>query len=112
VRRALLWFLLLALVVAPALGQLHRITHAPLVAGGPAAHDRAHGDGWVSHLFDGHGDKDCRLFDQLTHSDSLPSLPLLLLPLVLTPFLFRRLERAAVARQAQLFDARGPPALR
>lgn len=123
-RRGLSWILLLALVLAPALGQLHRIAHGSPAAtahvhshaeSADAQADHAHdtqGAGWFAGLFSAHDLPDCRLYDQLTHADTLPSLPLLVLPLVLTPFLFRRLQREAVARQADLFDARGPPALR
>ena len=113
-RSLLLWWLALALLVAPALGHMHRIVHGPQTqtphaqVRAPQAH--AHG---VADLFAVHGDdSSCRLFDQLTHSDALPALPVLALPLLLVPFLFRRLERDIVAREAALFDARGPPALR
>lgn len=113
-RRWALWWLALALLVAPALGHMHRIVHGPQAhavhAHVQAEHGHAHG---VADLFAVHeDDSSCRLFDQLTHSDALPGLPALVLPLLLAPFLFRRLERDTVARHAALFDARGPPALR
>ena len=113
-RSMLLWWLALALLVAPALGHMHRIVHGPQThtpqAQVHAPHAQAHG---VADLFAVHGDdSSCRLFDQLTHSDALPALPVLALPLLLVPFLFPRLERDVVAREAALFDARGPPALR
>lgn len=113
-----LWWLALALLLAPALGHMHRIVHGPqahtpqarVLAAAPSHAAHAHG---VADLFAVHDDdSSCRLFDQLTHSDALPALPLLALPLLLVPFLFRRLEREVVAREAALFDARGPPALR
>jgi hypothetical protein len=122
VRRWCLWFVMAALVVAPALGLMHRIVHGPQVAIGhelaahqPQAHadDCDHGPGWAASLFSAHDDaSSCRLFDQLSHSDVLAGVPALILPLVLTLFLFRRFQRDAVARWAALFDARGPPALR
>ena len=113
-RSMLLWWLALALLVAPALGHMHRIVHGPQThtphAQVHAPHAQAHG---VADLFAVHGDdSSCRLFDQLTHSDALPALPALALALLLVPFLFRRLVRDVVAREAALFDARGPPALR
>ena len=113
-RSLVLWWLALALLVAPALGHMHRIVHGPQThtphAQVHAPHAQAHG---VADLFAVHGDdSSCRLFDQLTQSDALPALPVLALPLLLVPFLFRRFEREVVAREAALFDARGPPALR
>jgi hypothetical protein len=115
-RRWALWWLALALLVAPALGHMHRIVHGPQAhtahAHVQAQHGHAHAHG-VADLFVAHDDDStCRLFDQLTHSDALPALPALALPLLLVPFLFRRFERNAVSRRAALFDARGPPALR
>jgi len=116
----LLWWLVLALLVAPALGHMHRIVHGPQAqtqtsqarVHAPHAQPQAQAHG-VADLFAVHGDdSSCRLFDQLTHSDALPAMPVLALPLLLVPFLFRRLERDIVAREAALFDARGPPALR
>lgn len=118
-RRALLWCLLAALLAAPALAHLHRTLHGPHADLAHAAtaqahagdHDHAHG--WIERLFAAHDDdSSCRLYDQLSQTDALPGVPLLAFPLVLTPFLFRRLDRDAVARWAALFDARGPPALR
>jgi len=120
---AWLWCLALALVLAPTLGHLHRTVHGPHTelahewAAGQAHADHddhaGHDHGWIAGLFTAHDDDStCRLFDQLTHSDALASLPALALPLVLTPFLFRRLDGIARARWATLFDARGPPVLR
>lgn len=116
-RSPVLWWLLLAILAAPALGHMHRIVHGPqthtpdaLVQVQHGQHGHAHG---VADLFAVHeDDSTCRLFDQLTHTDALPALPVLALPLLLVPFLFRRLAREVAAREAALFDARGPPALR
>lgn len=132
-RRWFLWWMAAALVAGPALGHMHRIVH------GPHAHAHEHGPqagaGHATHeakpahdaheargghdlhgvaaLFGVHDDDStCRLFDQLGHADALPGVPLLALPLLLVPFLFRRFQRDAVARRAAPFDARGPPALR
>jgi hypothetical protein len=113
-RSPILWWLALALLLGPALGHMHRVVHGPQTLAPPTQVDaqqpHAHR---VADLFAAHDDdSSCRLFDQLTHSDALPGLPAVVLPLLLTPFLFRRIERDAVARRAALFDARGPPALR
>jgi len=61
-RRLALAWLVLALVLAPALGQMHRVLHLPVALGlaQPAGHD--HG---LGALFGGHSPADCQLLDQL-----------------------------------------------
>jgi hypothetical protein len=54
----------------------------------------------------------CRLFDQSSHCDLMPGVPLLALPLLLTPFVFSVLTGLALARWHALFQARGPPLVR
>ena len=65
-RHAGLWWLVLALVLAPALGRVHRVLHLPVPPGAavqPAdAHTHAHG---LGQLFAGHAPADCQLLDQL-----------------------------------------------
>lgn len=63
-RRLALAWLVLALALAPALGQMHRVLHLPGALGlaQPAAHD--HG---LGALFGGHSPADCQLLDQLHH---------------------------------------------
>ncbi len=119
-RRGGLWILVLALLVAPTLGFMHRVVHGPHVE---AAHEHLaaqehaagcdHAHGWLTALF-GHDEHDtgCRLYDQLGQGDSLPAVPALLLPLVLTSFLLRRSQGLALARWRAQFDARGPPSFR
>lgn len=64
-RRRLGWaWLLLALVLAPALGQMHRALHLPGTLG--LAVHAADGHG-VAALFGGHSPADCQLLDQLSH---------------------------------------------
>lgn len=128
--RPVWWLLALVLVAAQALGLMHRIVHgahAEASHGGTAshahehAHDDSHDDGHgdahghgsvIASLFSGHDDdRSCRLFDPLNH-DALPSLPVLLLPLVIAPFVALLQQGEFVARWAAMFDARGPPALR
>jgi hypothetical protein len=63
--------LVLAFLLAQALGSMHRLAHAD----GPQqhAHERG-GHGLTAGLFDAHHEQaDCRLFDQLTHSDAAPA---------------------------------------
>jgi len=118
--RGWLWILMLALLVAPTLGFMHRVVHGPHVE---AAHEVAaaqdhgaecdHSHGWLTALF-GHdeGDTGCRLYDQLNQGDSLLAVAALLLPLVLSSFLIRQSRGLALARWRAQFDARGPPSLR
>lgn len=113
-RLGLVWLLLAALLWAPLLGQLHRGSHGLAHA---AASAHVHADpaqaGTNEALFNhDDGSEGCRLYDQLTCADTLAGLPQVAVPLLLTAFLFRRLERNAVARRAALFNARGPPVLR
>jgi hypothetical protein len=125
-RRGWLLLLVAALLWAPLLGQLHRGSHGLSQADHAShahAHDGAHAAvdahdvtaaaAWSAFLFNhDDGSKGCRLYDQLSCADVLGTLPQLVLPLLLTAFLFRRLERNAVSRRAVLFQARGPPVLR
>lgn len=127
-RRGWLLLLVAALLWAPLLGQLHRGSHGMAQADHAShahahAHDGAHaavdahdvtaGAAWSAFLFNhDDGSKGCRLYDQLSCADVLGTLAQLVLPLLLTAFLFRRLERNAVSRRAALFQARGPPVLR
>jgi hypothetical protein len=136
-RRTLSGALLLALALAQTLGLMHRIVHAPLPAhvatlvdeqrlreampstelpangataiAEPTGEDAAH---WLQRLFAGHDkDRDCRLYDQLSHADLLwGDVP------ALEPAEFvecRVVVHAAwqLAWQAAGFLARGPPVL-
>jgi hypothetical protein len=112
--------LALVLLLSQALGLLHGIVHGPSSATGHAVHV-AHEMGepdrdaerFFSRLFSGHeDDADCRLYDQSSHFDLMPDVPVLALPLVLQPFVFSVLPGLAVARWHALFEARGPPSVR
>ena len=126
---ALLWLLAAALLFAQLLGLMHGVVH------GPQAHIHSHSqahqggshqehfafahaegegsDGWLASLFSSHdGDSDCRLFDQASHGQAAPALPMLSLPLVLCTVAFDISRGEALARWAALFDARGPPSPR
>ena len=124
--RAAWGYLALVLLLAPMLGQMHGLVHgtggqqAAANHAGPAvehahehADEHADGHGWLADLFSVHGDdSDCRVFDQLCHSDVLPAVPLLALPMAISPFVFQFLKGEALARRAALFEARGPPLTR
>ncbi len=86
---AWLAWLLMALVVAPALGLVHGVvhTHRGQAQHGPVqvvhsvqdAQVHAHqAVSWIQHLLPAHGDGDCRLYDQLAHGDLAPGLAVLL----------------------------------
>lgn len=129
--RPLAWLLVVALCLASTLGLLHRTVHLPGVSHATAlaanttlvhaaaAHDvHGHMHGTALHgllaLFGGHddGDLQCRLYDQLAHGSALPSVALLVLPVVLPTAVFDFMQGEALARWVLLFDARGPPAAR
>ncbi|MDF1485714.1 hypothetical protein PY257_11080 [Ramlibacter sp. H39-3-26] len=108
-----LWALLLALCLAPALGQMHEVLHGPHAHGAHAgeAHDDAHG--WAA-LFAGHGTAaDCHLFDQLSHGGGAAPVLAQALPLLpaVQAFAAPATGRLAVALAAA-FQARAPPVFR
>ncbi len=119
-RRAAGAYLALVLVLAPLMGLMHGVTHGGMDPGhATAAHllegDDGHGhaQGWLADLFSAHGDdSDCRVYDQLSHGDAAPVLPLVALPLALSAFVFLFLQGETLARRAALFEARGPPLTR
>lgn len=67
------WWLALALVIAPALGRMHEVLHAPTLssiaqASTPAEHSHTHGG--IAAWFDGHSAQACLVLDQLGHGAS------------------------------------------
>lgn len=125
----LMGVLAFVLLLNQTLGPLHGVVHAPSSMSAVGTHqpharagayavaapDRS-ADSLFSRLFEGHsrdsGSADCRLFDQSSHCDAMPGVPVLALPLVLQPFDFSVLPGLAVARWHALFQARGPPSVR
>ncbi len=121
--RAAWGYMALVLLLAPLLGLMHGVVHG---AGGglPAvqthAYDGSHSvrqatesHGWLADLFAAHTtEADCRVYDQLCHSGGVATPPALVLPVVLTSFVFHFLEGEVLARRAALFEARGPPLTR
>ena len=119
--------LVLVALLAQTLGLLHRQAHGPAGHDGPqqvasaagAAHDHAipghtseaeHGSGWLQQLFSGEADQaSCALYDQLTHADLLPVLPLQSVPTVRVPAVPPFHAHWQLAAQALGFLARGPP---
>lgn len=128
---ALLWLLAAALLFAQLLGLMHGVVHGPQAHIHSHSHAHAHQggshqehvalahaedegpDNWLASLFSSHdGASDCRLFDQASHGQAAPTLPMLSLPLVLCTVAFDISRGEALARWAALFDARGPPSTR
>ncbi|WP_159912047.1 hypothetical protein [Pantoea sp. 18069] len=119
----LLWWLVLAMLFAPALGRIHQVLHPPAWQGQLApghAHSHAgaqvqNGAGesacgaWLAALFSGHGQADCQLHDQLNAWASPPAAgqPL---PAALPQEPPRHVPgRTASAGSAAFFDPRAPP---
>lgn len=120
----LLWWLVLAMLLAPALGRIHQVLHPPAWQGQPtlghvhaqpaaALHAGApQGDcaPWLLALFVGHSHSDCQLHDQLNAWASPPMLAQAL-PAALLQEPPRHVEgRTASAGSAAFFDPRAPPA--
>ena len=111
-RRALLAGLAFALVMAQALGFMHRVVHGPQAHLSASASVSAAAHGWVADLFASHDDdSSCRLLDALGH-DAAPVAQVVVLPLALPSFVVATLQGECLARWRALFDARGPPAIR
>jgi hypothetical protein len=112
-RRVTVWFLLSALVLAQALGLMHRAVHLPHGQAHAQEHTlhehTPHEHGWVAELFAGHDDDStCRLFDPL-NLEGAACVPAVVLPALAALFFLETLQGDFVARWAALFDARGPP---
>ena len=119
------WVLACTLLLAQTLGLMHGVVHVPQAHVHSSGHhhdhehnhadaaDADHGAGWLESLFSLHdGDSDCRLFDQASHGSTVPALVAVVLPMVLSSFVFDISRGETLARWAALFDARGPPLTR
>ena len=124
----MVWALMAALCFASTLGLVHRTVHGlPAAASAQAAAASFDGAAAVpgakavatpsapasalAALFGLHsaGHAECRLYDQLAHGAAVPSVPPVVLPVVLPPARFVYCLGEALARWVALFDARGPP---
>lgn len=114
--RAFIVALAFALWIAGTLGVMHRSLHVPGLAQAAAQASRGgvhqHADHGLGGLFGEHTDAECRLYDQLEHGSTAPSVPLVVLPMLLPSATFAYLQGEFVARWVALFDARGPPSSR
>lgn len=114
-KRALITGVLLAFVLAQALGLMHRVVHAPFTghaAAQAAAEAPQAGVTWLKALFAGHdGERGCDLYDQSSHADlACGGAPRLALqgPIAIADVIHPGWQ---LATQAAGFLARGPPAL-
>ena len=99
------WWLALALVVAPALGRMHEVLHAP---GLPQAH--VHQSLHDAHdLFGQHSELECLVFDQLGHGcDYQPAALQVPQALPHTAPVWSH-DPAALPAAFAVFEARAPP---
>jgi hypothetical protein len=67
------WWLVLALVVAPALGRMHEVLHAPGLPQIHAAAGQIHSHG-IDDLFGEHSALECLVLDQLSHGHDGPAI--------------------------------------
>ena len=104
------WWLVCALVLAPALGRMHQVLHAPQLWEHASVHhaEPAHDHG-LADLFGAHAASDCLALDQLTHGGDAPT------PILWQAHIFGasplpwHLEPTALPAVAALFQARAPP---
>ena len=124
-RRLWVGCLLVSLLLAQTLGQLHAVHHGGAGQVASAAHDRH--DGHESHAaheaHDANQDNDflqvafsphqneteCRLYDQVRDLQVMPTVATILLPNAPPRWAVAIFQGDALARWAALFDARGPP---
>jgi hypothetical protein len=109
-RRFWSWVLACALLAAPTLGAVHGVAHARL-ASGPAASSKAVATASLGGLFKSHDDgSGCRLFDQLSHGDAVPTAAVAVATLATTDCVLPA-EVGVAASSVLPFRARGPPFL-
>lgn len=115
-RQSSAWLLALALLLAQTLGLMHGQLHATaqqLAQSHAHADPEAAAERW-SGLFDAHRSAaDCLVFDQLSHGDAAPLLPLLARPpLPVAAGLLEFVQGLIPACRSAPFDARAPPPVR
>lgn len=99
------WWLALALVVAPALGRMHEVLHAP---GLPQAH-AASSSHHAHDVFGEHSMLECLAFDQLTHGFEGSTGPTLAWHALPHSAPVWSTDPAALPAATAVFQARAPP---
>lgn len=117
-RIALVALLFASLVIAQALGLMHRIAHMPHGPGSTASWSQLSapanpaGASWLQKLFAGHQhDGDCDVYDQLGHADALTGAAPVVADAVFTQAPAAVHRDWHLAAQSSGFLARGPPSL-
>lgn len=119
-RRHIVWrwmWLLVLVLLAQSLGQVHIVLHAATPHADISAerllgrNDIAHEGGqWLSRLFAGHANaSDCRLYDQVSHGDCMPTAALLMPVAMVAPVWTALFPASARARPTLRLRARSPP---
>ncbi|MFE8644346.1 hypothetical protein ACFX58_04595 [Sphingomonas sp. NCPPB 2930] len=130
-QRAAGWWLLVLLVLAPWLGNLHAVLHPVAPPGGwiaqhhaaadasgrpagdadatPVQAGRPHG---LQRLFGSHDAGDCRVYDQLLHADALPHAPPPVVAAVWKAIRFVAPPQPQRSCGSAVFEARAPPPTR
>jgi hypothetical protein len=114
------WWLALALVVAPALGRMHEVLHAPALPhtqiqahNAAPAHAHEHitqsGDVLGSDLFGSHSALECLALDQLGHALGFNFGPLAVVHALPSSPPVWSTAHTALPVPTALFDARAPP---
>ena len=106
------WWLALALVVAPALGRMHEVLHAPTlssIAQASAPAEGTHAHAGIAAWFDGHSEQACLVLDQLGHGASnTPATVADSHPQPTQPPLWTSVAHLLPA-PTRIFEARAPP---
>ena len=103
------WWLVWALVVAPALGRMHEVLHAPALPHAHVASTHSHADKHVHDAFGAHSQLECLVFDQLGHgSNHTPAIALIAyaLPNAVPVWIS---DATALPQAPAAFEARAPP---
>jgi hypothetical protein len=112
-----LWaWLVAAMLLAQSLGLMHNVLHTAAPQGVhagaalPAGPHEDAGSSWLARLFSGHDNaSDCRLYDQVSHGDGIPTAALLQLPALQPLALTQVMQALAPAKPTIRLQARGPP---
>jgi len=102
--------------VAQSLGLMHNVLHIATPQGVHARSalqaptDEDADSNGLARLFSGHDNaSDCRLYDQVSHGDGIPTAALLQLPASHPPTLTQVFQALAPAKPTVRLQARGPP---
>jgi hypothetical protein len=104
-----LWWLVLALVIAPALGRMHLVLHGAGSLQTLAGNAGPHAHGVVGNLFAGHTPAECQLLDQLNHGGAATAEPARALAAPVPACPAAPHAQPPLPRALAAFQARAPP---